>query len=113
MRQSVIASRATANPGGRHVIALGYSTVVRPIPARLAIGRFSPPKQKDPQMSKITYGAPMKSTFGIPVFLDGRRVGTIRQSENGGAFFYRPAGTSGRGQSFPTIALVKRSLEGR
>lgn len=58
-------------------------------------------------MTKITYhDAPLGR---ITVKLDGRTVGTIRQHHPSG-FYYWPTGAA-PGHVFPTIDLVKRSLE--
>lgn len=54
----------------------------------------------------ITY----RTSEKITVLVGGRVSGTIKPSKGGG-FYYRPKG-GGRGETFPTVAAVKRSLEG-
>lgn len=45
----------------------------------------------------------------VRVTLDGRFAGFIQPEENGNGFYY--ATKSSRGETFPSIAAVKRSLE--
>lgn len=58
--------------------------------------------------NKITY----KDVSGaeVAVFLEGRRVGTIRPLLAG--FRYFPLGSRTGGDKYTTLAEVKRSLEG-
>jgi hypothetical protein len=58
--------------------------------------------------NKITY----KEVSGaeVAVFLEGRRVGTIRPMLAG--FRYFPLGQRQGGEKYQTLAEVKRSLEG-
>ena len=58
-------------------------------------------------MGKITYKRSMLATI-VQVFLDGKRVGQIAPSPQGG-YRYNPAGGN-FGESFPTIEEVKKSL---
>jgi len=47
---------------------------------------------------------------GVRVMLDGKRIGVIQNARAGG-YFYQPVGSKAVGETFPTVAAVKRSLE--
>jgi hypothetical protein len=50
----------------------------------------------------------------IDVYLDRKWIGSIKPAQDASGFFYQPKSTGAkiRGDIFPTIAEVKRSLEG-
>lgn len=57
----------------------------------------------------ITY---IKDAAGrLNVYLDGKRVGRIVQDAAAKEWYYQPNGQSHRGESFKSLAAVKRSLE--
>jgi hypothetical protein len=58
--------------------------------------------------NKITYKE--VSDREVAVFMEGRRVGTIRPLLAG--WRYYPKGQSQGGDKYPTLTLVKQSLEG-
>lgn len=45
----------------------------------------------------------------IPVRLDGKVVGHIKEYSEGG-YYYQPKGTTRRGEIYPTVEQVKRTL---
>jgi hypothetical protein len=55
----------------------------------------------------VTFGE--ISSYIVPVFLEGRRVGTITRGFDG-MWQYFPKGKNEGGQKFPTLALAKASL---
>ena len=64
-------------------------------------------------MSAITYIQKKDGPFAITVRLDGKKVGTIKQTEHG-QYYYAPVGARKiTGDKFPNVAAVKRSIEGR
>ena len=58
----------------------------------------------------ITYTPTSKDE--IAVALDGKNIGFIRPSKEGG-FHYKPKGSRIVGETFPSVAAVKESLEER
>lgn len=48
---------------------------------------------------------------GLRVYLDRRRIGTIKPYGNGFRYYPHNAWSAPRGEVFPTIDAVKRSLE--
>jgi hypothetical protein len=58
-------------------------------------------------MANITYDR--STVAGIPVKLDGRRVGTIRNVRDG--WQYQPTGSRHMGEVFLTVNECKRSIE--
>jgi hypothetical protein len=60
-------------------------------------------------MARISYNDISDSkVFAIRVTMDGRMQGFIRQQEEGGYYFARKGS---RGETFPSVDEVKRSLE--
>lgn len=48
-------------------------------------------------------------SIAVVVYLDGRRIGTIKHVPNGFAYF--PIGQHSPGETLPTIDGIKRTLE--
>lgn len=63
--------------------------------------------------NKITYEQITTDPATIRVRLEGKRVGTIYENSEGTTFWqYFPLGHGNGGDKYPTLALVKQSLEG-
>jgi hypothetical protein len=61
-------------------------------------------------MYVITYDQPTTNPYTIPVRLDGKRLGFIRQEKDGSGFFYQNTAKA-RGETFKTVREVMTSLE--
>lgn len=62
-------------------------------------------------MARISYtDISDNKLFAIRVSMDGRHQGFIRQ-EDGGGFYFARNGRWARGETFPSVEAVKRSLE--
>ncbi len=59
--------------------------------------------------SIVTYKESGKLKQNISVYIDGKRVGTIKPVPNG--FAYYPLGSRTRGEVMPTVEEIKHSLE--
>lgn len=61
-------------------------------------------------MTDITYQIDRDDSTVTKVYLDKKLVGCIIEFSN--SFYYQPKDTKIKGESFPTIRAVKRSIEG-
>lgn len=61
-------------------------------------------------MATITYDQPTTNPYSIPVRLEGKRCGFIRQEKDGSGFYYQAK--VARGETYPTVREVMRSIEG-
>lgn len=61
-------------------------------------------------MTQISYRHDGLSPFKITVKVDGKVAGAILRTPGGASYYYKPRGGDG-GVAFPSVELVKRSLE--